>query len=303
MTEMKRHPLSGIYAAAVTPLKPDLSPDVAAIAPFLALLASRGCDGALIFGTTGEGPSFSPSERADVWRAALKVRDEYPNFRLFAGTGTPSLGETIDLTKLAFDLGFEAVVTLPPYYFRKASENGLFNWFEQVIRKAVPLDGHLFGYHIPSVAGTGFSLDLLERLKNSFPTQFAGIKDSSHDETFMRTLGKKFGTDLIIFNGTDTDFTLALQNHAAGCITALANIISPELKEIYNLFIQSKDTSAAQAKVSEQRHLLEKYQPFPPLIKAMLARLYHQPRWQVRPPLVELSKEDEENVIREFALE
>jgi len=303
MTEMKRHPLSGIYAAAVTPLKPDLSPDVAAIAPFLALLASRGCDGALIFGTTGEGPSFSPSERADVWRAALKVREEYPNFRLFAGTGTPSLGETIDLTKLAFDLGFEAVVTLPPYYFRKASENGLFNWFEQVIRKAVPLDGHLFGYHIPSVAGTGFSLDLLERLKNSFPTQFAGIKDSSHDETFMRTLGKKFGTDLIIFNGTDTDFTLALQNHAAGCITALANIISPELKEIYNLFIQSKDTSAAQAKVSEQRHLLEKYQPFPPLIKAMLARLYHQPRWQVRPPLVELSKEDEENVIREFALE
>ena len=303
MTEMKRHPLSGIYAAAVTPLKPDLSPDVAAIAPFLALLASRGCDGALIFGTTGEGPSFSPSERADVWRAALKVREEYPNFRLFAGTGTPSLSETIDLTKLAFDLGFEAVVTLPPYYFRKASENGLFNWFEQVIRKAVPLDGHLFGYHIPSVAGTGFSLDLLERLKNSFPTQFAGIKDSSHDETFMRTLGKKFGTDLIIFNGTDTDFTLALQNHAAGCITALANIISPELKEIYNLFIQSKDTSAAQAKVSEQRHLLEKYQPFPPLIKAMLARLYHQPRWQVRPPLVELSKEDEENVIREFALE
>ena len=303
MTEMKRHPLSGIYAAAVTPLKPDLSPDVAAIAPFLALLASRGCDGALIFGTTGEGPSFSPSERADVWRAALKVREEYPNFRLFAGTGTPSLSETIDLTKLAFDLGFEAVVTLPPYYFRKASENGLFNWFEQVIRKAVPLDGHLFGYHIPSVAGTGFSLDLLERLKNSFPTQFAGIKDSSHDETFMRTLGKKFGTDLIIFNGTDTDFTLALQNHAAGCITALANIISPELKEIYNLFIQGKDTCAAQAKVSEQRHLLEKYQPFPPLIKAMLARLYHQPRWQVRPPLVELSKEDEEKVIREFALE
>ena len=303
MTKSDRHPLSGVYAAAVTPLMADLCPDIAGVAPFLSFLASRGCDGALIFGTTGEGPSFSPSERADVWRAALKVREEYPEFRLLAGTGTPSLSETIDLTKLAFDLGFHAVVTLPPYYFRKAGENGLFNWFEQVIHKAIPSDGLLFGYHIPSVAGTGFSLDLLDRLKNSFPTQFAGIKDSSHDETFTHTLGEKFGTDLVVFNGTDTDFTLALQHHAAGCITALANIISPELKEIYDLFIQGKDTSAAQAKVSGQRHLLEKYQPYPPLIKAMLARLYHQPRWSVRPPLVELSKKDEENMIREFPLE
>jgi 4-hydroxy-tetrahydrodipicolinate synthase len=297
---MIQHPLSGVYAAAVTPLKSDLSPDLEAVAPFLSFLASRGCDGALIFGTTGEGPSFSPSERADVYRAALKVRRQVPNFRLFAGTGTPSLSETIDLTKLAFDLGFDAVVTLPPYYFRKVNDDGLFNYFDQVIRKAVPSDGYLFGYHIPSTSGVGFSFDLLARLKDSFPTQFAGIKDSSHDETFSRALGEKFGSDLTVFNGTDSHFTLALQSRAAGCITALANIISPDLKEIYNLFIQGKDPSAVQAKVSEQRHLLEKYQPFPPLLKAMLARLYNQPRWLVRPPLVELSKEDEEKVIEEF---
>ena len=297
---MTRHSLSGVYAAAVTPLKSDLSPDLEAVAPFLSFLASRGCHGALIFGTTGEGPSFSPSERADVWRAALKVREQFPDFKLFAGTGTPSLTETIDLTKLAFDLGFDAVVTLPPYYFRKANDDGLFNWFEQVIHKAVPSDGCLFGYHIPSAAGIGFSIELLSRLKDSFPSQFAGIKNSSHDETFTRALGETFGADLTVFNGTDSDFTLALQNHAAGCITALANIISPSLKEIYDLFIQGKDTSAAQAKVSAQRHVLEKYQPFPPLLKAMLARLYHQPRWLVRPPLVEMSKEDEEKAIWEL---
>ena len=299
---MTRHPLSGVYAAAVTPLKSDLSPDLEAVAPFLAFLASRGCHGALIFGTTGEGPSFSPSERADVWRAALKVREQFPDFKLFAGTGTPSLTETIDLTKLAFDLGFDAVVTLPPYYFRKANDDGLFNWFEQVIHKAVPSDGYLFGYHIPSAAGIGFSIELLSRLKDSFPSQFAGIKNSSHDEDFARALGETFGADLTVFNGTDSDFTLALQNHAAGCITALANIISPDLREIYDAFINGKDTSSLQKKVSEQRHVLEKYQPFPPLLKALLARLYHQPRWLVRPPLMEMSKEDEEKVIREFAL-
>ena len=285
---MTRHPLSGVYAAALTPLKSDLSPDLEAVAPFLAFLASRGCHGALIFGTTGEGPSFSPTEREAVWRAALKIREQFPTFKLFAGTGTPSLTETIDLTKLAFDLGFNAVVTLPPYYFRKATDDGLFKWFEQVIHKAVPSDGSLFGYHIPSVAGIGFSIELISRLKDSFPSQFAGIKDSSHDEEFMQTLGKKFGTDLTVFNGTDSDFTLALQNHAAGCITALANIISPSLREIYDAFMDGKEPSSMQKKVSEQRHILEKYQPFPPLLKALLARTHNQPRWPVRPPLVEL---------------
>ncbi len=233
-----------MYAATVTPLKSDLSPDLEAVAPFLAFLASRGCHGALIFGTTGEGPSFSAAEREAVWRVALKVREQFPNFKLFAGTGTPSLTETIDLTKVAFNLGFDAVVTLPPYYFRKANDDGLFNWFEQVIHKAVPSDGFLFGYHIPSVAGIGFSIELLFKAQRFFPSQFAGIKNSSHDEGFMQTLGKKFGADLTVFNGTDSDFTLALQNHAAGCITALANIISPSLREIYDAFIDGKEPSS-----------------------------------------------------------
>ncbi len=129
---------------------------------------------------------FHQLNARSVWRAALKVREQFPDFKLFAGTGTPSLTETIDLTKLAFDLGFDAVVTLPPYYFRKATDEGLFNWFEQVIHKAVPSDGFLFGYHIPSAAGIGFSIELLSRLKDSFPSQFAGIKNLSHDESFTR---------------------------------------------------------------------------------------------------------------------
>lgn len=297
---MIRHPLSGVYAAAVTPLKPDLSPDLEAVVPFLTFLASRGCHGALIFGTTGEGPSFSPEERKAVWKAALRVREKYPNFRLLAGTGTPSLTETIDLTKLAFNLGYDGVVTLPPYYFRKATDDGLFNWFEQVITRAVPKDGFLLGYHFPNVAGIGFSLELLARLKDCFSTQFAGIKDSSHEEEFAKALGQKFGDDLAVFSGTDSELTFALQNHASGCITAPANVISPNLREAYDAFVNGKDTKTAQTKVSEQRVILEKYQPFPPLLKALLSRFHKQPRWPVRPPLVEMSKENEEKAIREF---
>jgi 4-hydroxy-tetrahydrodipicolinate synthase len=298
---MTMHPLSGVYAAAVTPLKADLSPDLDAVAPFLAWLASRGCDGALIFGTTGEGPSFSPAEREAVLRAALKVREQHPGFRLLAGTGTPSMTETIELTRTAFDLGYDAVVTLPPYYFRKATDLGLFQWFEQVIRKAVPSDCYLLGYHFPGVAGLGFSLDLLMRLKDAFPNQFAGIKDSSHDQDFLTALGSKFGRDLAVFSGTDSDFTLALENHASGCITAPANLLSPGLHDIYEGFLRNKDTSAVQQKVSAQRHVLEQVPPFPPTLKALLARLHSLPRWPVRPPLVEAPDAEVERLQDELA--
>src|SRR5215213_8648529 len=174
------HPLAGVYAAAVTPLL-DSVLDLESVPRLLSFLAARGCHGAVLFGTTGEGPSFSPSERESLMRCAGEAREALPGFRLIAGTGTPSLSETIDLTKLAFDLGYDGVLVVPPYYFRKATDNGLFAWFSEVIKKAVSSNGHLLGYHFPNVAGIGFSIELLARLKDSFPVQFAGIKDSSHD--------------------------------------------------------------------------------------------------------------------------
>src|SRR6266536_239066 len=211
------HPLAGVYAAAVTPLreaslngdKSDLSLDLDSVPILLKFLAGRGCHGAVLFGTTGEGPSFSPTERELLMRAACEARQLLPGFRLLAGTGTPSLSETIDLTKLAFDLGFEGVLVVPPYYFRKATDNGLFTWFSEVIQKAVPANGYLLGYHFPNVAGFGFSMELLARLKEAFPIQFAGIKDSSHDPELARNLGEKFGSDLVALTGTDSYLGLA----------------------------------------------------------------------------------------------
>lgn len=285
---MDKHTLSGVYAAALTPLKSDSTPDLDAVPALLAFLADRGCHGALIFGTTGEGPSFSPEERNAVWKAALEIRQTHPDFRLLAGTGTPSLTETIDLTQTAFDLGYDGVVVLPPYYFRTATDDGLFRWFEALIQKAVPSDGYLLGYHFPGVAGIGFSMPLLSQLKDAFPVQFAGIKDSSHDPALASTLGRTFGSDLAVFTGTDSYFAMALQNQAAGCITAPANLISPGLRAIYEASLRDDDLSDTQALITRQRHVLEKYMPFPPALKAILAQLYDFPNWPVRPPMVEI---------------
>jgi 4-hydroxy-tetrahydrodipicolinate synthase len=293
--------LSGVYAAAITPLKSDFEPDLEALPGFLAFLAERGCHGVLLFGTTGEGPSFSLTERPAVWKEALHIRETHPEFRLLAGTGTPSLVETIELTKAAFDLEYDGVVVLPPYYFRNASDEGLYNWFEVLIQKAVPGDGYLLGYHFPGVAGIGFSLDLLARLKDAFPVQFAGIKDSSHDPALAGDLGKKFGSDLAVFTGTDSYFSMALQNYAAGCITAPANLLSPELREVFDAFVRDEDLAEVQARVTAQRHVLENYLPFPPTLKALLAHWHDFPRWTVRPPLMDLSSESTEQALGDFA--
>ncbi|RPJ27811.1 MAG: dihydrodipicolinate synthase family protein [Chloroflexi bacterium] len=296
-----QHPLAGVYAAAVTPLKPDSSLDFDSVPVLLSFLAGRGCHGIVLFGTTGEGPSFSPTEREMLMRSVCEARKALPGFRLLAGTGTPSLSESIDLTKLAFDLGFEGVLAVPPYYFRKATDNGLFAWFSELIQKAVPSNGYLLGYHFPNVAGIGFSMELLARLKDAFPAQFAGIKDSSHDSDLARNLGETFGSDLVVLTGTDSYLQLAMQNKAAGCITAPANILSPDLRAVWDLIKQGKDPTKAQARVKKQRDILEKYPPFPPTLKVLLHRLHGLPRWAVKPPLESISEEMEERVVQEWA--
>jgi 4-hydroxy-tetrahydrodipicolinate synthase len=305
---ISQHPLAGVYAAAVTPLRPaaqdghaDASPlDLESVPALARFLASRGCHGIVLFGTTGEGPSFSPRERESLMRVACAARDELPGFRLIAGTGTPSLSETVELTRLAFELGYEAALVVPPYYYRNATDDGLFNWFSELIRKAVPSDKYILGYHFPQVAGIGFSIELLARLKDAFPVQFAGIKDSSHDANLARALGEKFGSDLVVLTGTDTYLQMAMQNQAAGCITAPANILSPGLREVWDGMRAGQDVSEAQARVDHQRHILEKYSPFPAALKALLHRQYGFPRWPVRPPLVDMAPEAEDRFVQEF---
>lgn len=296
------HPLAGIYAAAVTPLKADASSfDFESIPAFLHFLADRGCHGALFFGTTGEGPSFSPKEREAFMRSVRAYRQQLRGFKLLAGTGTPSLSETIELTKLAFELGYDGTVVLPPYYFRKVTDDGLFNWFSELIEKAVPQGKYLLGYHIPPMTGIGFSLELLERLKEKYPNQFAGIKDSSHDEAYATAVGQHFGKDLLVLNGTDAYFHHALKNNAQGAITAPANLISDNLRKVWDLFQEGKDPSEIQAKVTEQRHFLEQFAPIAPVLKGLLHKTHGLPRWSVRAPLEDADEKILEDAAEKFS--
>ena len=284
---MTQHPLAGVYAASITPIKSNkYALDLKFASIYLHFLAERNCHGALLLGTTGEGTSFSPIERATLFKAVGTIRQTHPDFRLLAGTGTPSLQETIELNTAAFAADFEGVVVLPPFYFRNVSEDGLFNWFDAVIRRSVPAGKYLIGYHIPQISGVPLSLDLLARLKDAHPIKFAGIKDSSHDISHAKALGARFKDDLLVLTGTDSYLSEAMDFHAQGCITAPANLISPKLRLLWDTLMAGQDGSSTQAKITNIREVLEKYMPFPSILKALAARLHNFPQWDLRPPLL-----------------
>jgi 4-hydroxy-tetrahydrodipicolinate synthase len=294
------HPLAGIYAAALTPLRNNLTLSPEPVVSLLNHLAASGAHGALLFGTTGEGPSFSAPERRDVLLAALGVRQTYPDFRLLAGTGSPSLDESITLTRAAFDFGYDGVVVLPPYYFRKVSDDGLFHWFDILIRNAVPDGGYLLGYHIPAISGVPLSLDLLARLKDAHPQKFAGIKDSSSDPEHTVALGGRFGKDLLVFSGNDGLLLHALEHHAGGAITAMANLYADLLRQVWNIYRQNGDAIEAQEALEKRRKILDPYKPFPPIIKALMARKFGFPRWPVKPPLLDMADDIVDQVFKEL---
>ena len=161
-------------------------------------------------------------------------------------------------------------------YFRNATDDGLFRWFSELIQKAVPGDRAILGYHFPGWQAWIFD-GAARPPEGLLSVQFAGIKDSSHDAGLARSLGETFGEDLVVLTGTDTYLELAMQNQAAGCITAPANLLSPDLREIWEGMQTGRDVSAAQRRVATQRHILEKYPPFPSALKSLLHRLHGFP--------------------------
>ena len=219
-------------------------------------------------------PSFSTAERLDIIQSALCVRQQYPSFRILAGTGTPSLEETVSLTRAAFELGVDGVVVLPPYYFKKVSDDGLFEWYRQIITHAVPFGGYLLAYHIPPVTGISISIELLARLKDAFPEQFAGLKDSSGDPEHAQKLGQIFRNDLLVLNGNDRLFSFALQNQAAGCITALASLTSPLLRRVWDLTDLGEQDGETQIRMDAARDVLEAFPPAAAFVKEILHSQY-----------------------------
>jgi len=293
------HPLSGIYVASITPFNDADELELDSISGLLNYYADQGAHGALLAGTTGEGTSLSDEERLALFRQGIKIRERFPDFRVLASTGTPSLTQTITLTQQAFEIGCEAVLVLPPFYLSSAPLEGIYQWYVQVLERAVPKDKYLLAYHIPQISGINMPVELFSRLDQAFPNRFAGIKDSTGDLEHARSAVKALPGKAVLV-GNDHLVGPSLAAGSSGAITALANLQVASARKIWDSFEAGENFDSEQASLSIARKVLDQHPPAPAFLKALLPNQSALPKWSVRLPLLPFDKSAEQSIRKQY---
>ncbi len=221
-----------------------------------------------------------------------------PPDRMMPGTGCCAIPDSVELTKAAVRLGCSGVLMLPPFYYKGVSDEGLFRNYAEIIERVGDDRLRIYLYHIPPVAAVPITLSLIERLLNTYPGIIAGIKDSSGDWNNTRAMLEQFqphGFD--VFAGSES-FLLATQRAGgAGCITATGNVNPGAIAHLGRTW-QEPDADAQQAKLDATRAIFAKF-PMIPALKAAIAHYSSDPEWTVvRPPLVELTPAQREELAR-----
>ena len=293
-------PYHGIFAAALTPLNADLSPNLDAMAAHSRWLLANGCDGLAVLGTTGEANSFGLKERIGIIEGL--VERGIPGDVMMPGTGCVAVPDTVELTKAAVNAGAKGVLMLPPYYYKNPSDEGLFAAFANVIDAVADDRLKVYLYHFPQMSGIPLSYNLIEMLLKAYPNTIAGMKDSSGDFDNMSGAAKAF-PGFGVFSGTDQLLLPMLRVGGVGCITACANVISKHSGTFYRAWCDEGDGAA----VETQHAVLEKAKdcisqfPYPPALKAMMSRHSGDDGWlNIRPPLMPLADSAKQKLFADF---
>ena len=280
--------IRGVLAPILTPFNDDLSVATSLYVAHAKRLLTQGCAGIAPFGTTGEALSVGIDERIAAIRDLIDGGVDPAG--MIPGTGLSNVADTARLSRACLDMGCAAVMTLPPFYFKSVTDDGLYQYFEQLIAAIGP-DARIYLYHIPPIAIVGVPPALAARLHADFPEQVVGIKDSSGDWDNTRALLDIDG--MIVYPGSELPLLDALELGAPGCITATANINAADIARIVDLY-ERGDIAAARVlheTVKRFRLLMQDYDPIPAQ-KRLLAIATGDARWaNVRPPLTAMSAE------------
>lgn len=287
--------LHGIFAAAITPFDAQgvFQPDWQA--QHLAWLQQHGIQGVLVAGTNGEGPSLSYAERCAVIDAAVQ---HHGALQLIAGTGTPSLNETVALSRYALEAGVDAVLLVPPYYFRDAEETGLVAYFRAVC-DALPSDSRVLLYHIPRYTGVPITTGLLASLRASHPQQCYGLKDTGGDAAHTGALVREF-PELCVLGGSDHLVAANLRVGVRGQISGLANAVPDLLVGLARAFQAGEPVDAWQERIVAVQQLVKRY-PLHSATKLIAAERMGLPPVSVRPPLRDLTPAEHDALRAELA--
>jgi 4-hydroxy-tetrahydrodipicolinate synthase len=278
-----------LFAASLTPLRPDGAIDHELLARHAKALVARGCAGLALFGTTGEGQAFSVEERVAGLEALLA--SGFPAERVILGAGASALPDVVRLASHATGLGCAGVLLLPYFLFRDAREDGVFRFHAEVVEGVGDRRLRLLLYNLPSISGVVLAPRLIERLAIAFPGAIAGVKDSSADWRWTSALLRRF-PELPVYVGAEPHLRRAVAAGAAGGICGLANL-APELL----LRLVTGADRATQAMVERLAELVLGH-PVVPASKALQAEADRELGWDhVRAPLLPLERAARERLL------
>ena len=291
------HKISGVFSAALTPIKQDLSINQDLYLRHCQYLMRQGHDGIAIFGTTGEANSFSIQEKKNNLEYLLSNRID-PKI-LIPGTGSSSLKDAIDMTKHAVDHKVRAVLLLPPFYYKNVSEEGIVNYYRYIIEGVGKNDMHYILYHIPQNSYVPISFKIIEILLKLYPNNVIGLKDSAGDTDRMLKIIKYFN-NFAVFCGHDSLALNVCKRGGAGAITAGTNVCGKLLSFIvknYKKENEIRNFAEMQKLLQQIRQVITSHEPIS-LMKSYFSIVDNIPEWNnVLPPLKRLDNPEHHKLI------
>jgi 4-hydroxy-2-oxoglutarate aldolase len=212
----------GIFPALATPFHPDGTVDLLGLGRNLERYNQTDLAGYVVLGSNGE---FALLEREEKLALIEFVRSKAgPGKRVIAGTSAESTCETLRLSQNAVDLGVDAVLVLPPHFYKASMNEAALERYFLDVAAATPAP--LFLYNMPANTGLNLSPGLVKRL--ALHPNIAGLKDSSGNIVQIAEVIAGVRPDFCIFAGSAGFLfpTLALGGH--GATLALANVL-PEI--------------------------------------------------------------------------
>lgn len=282
------HPTKAqLHVAVPTPLNDDLNPDIGRLRDQCTALLADGCDGIALFGTSGEGPSFTVDERMAVLEALLAGGMDPA--RVIVGTGCAALPDTERLTRHAAAAGCAGQLVIPPFFFGGVSDEGVFAAYARILEHCAAEAPRVLLYHIPGVSGVALGLETIEKLAGAFPELVVAVKDSSGDWDYTSRLIARRGS-LEILVGNEPDIGRALVAGGGGTICGLANVVPGLLRRLCD-DPAGPDGPRLDAALTALASAFDR-RPVIPALKALMTAATGDAAWsRLRPPLTALGQD------------
>lgn len=228
-------PFGRVLTAMVTPFAGDGSLDLDAAAGLASYLVDElGNDGLVISGTTGESPTTSDAEKADLLRVVLDAVGD--RAQILAGVGTFDTEHTVELAATAAKLGAGGLLVVTPYY-SKPPQPGILEHFRRV---ADATDVPVMLYDIPGRAGVAIATDTMLRLAEH--PRIVAVKDAKGDlAASSRVIAE---SELAYYSGDDAMTLPLLSIGAAGVVGTSTHFSAPGTKQLIEAYLAGDNATA-----------------------------------------------------------